>query len=126
MKEYLKNIISDLDLENSVYLMGQLENPFTFMRKCDSFVLSSHYEGQPMVLLEAMTLGMKIIATDIVANRTVLENGKFGLLVENSIRGLEKGLNFIANEENVVQMERFDYYKYNSIAMDNFETCLSK
>lgn len=29
-----------------------------------------------MVLLEAMTLGMKILATDIVANRTVLENGK--------------------------------------------------
>ena len=69
------------------------------MKKCDCFVLSSHYEGQPMVLLEAMTLGMKILATDIVANRTVLEQGRYGLLVENSIEGLEKGLTQHAKNE---------------------------
>ncbi|MDQ7862174.1 glycosyltransferase [Peribacillus frigoritolerans] len=82
LKEDLQAIIDELDLNHSIHLLGQLENPFSFMEKCDCFVLSSHYEGQPMVLLEAMTLGMKIMATDIVANRTVLENGKYGLLVE--------------------------------------------
>src|SRR5690606_39974709 len=68
------------------FLLGQVENPFALMKKCDCFVLSSHYEGQPMVLLEAMTLGMNIIATDIVANRTVLENGKYGQIGRASCR----------------------------------------
>jgi CDP-glycerol glycerophosphotransferase len=67
-----------------------------------------------------MTLGMDIIATDIVANRTVLENGKYGLLVENSISGLVKGMYSIINEENRLQTERFDYKKYNNIAMETF------
>lgn len=120
LKQDLEALINELDLNDSVYLLGQLENPFSFMNKCDCFVLSSHYEGQPMVLLEAMTLGMKIIATDIVANRTVLEDGKYGFLVENSVNGLEEGLYSIIDEESSNVKEEFDYNKYNSQAMESF------
>ncbi|WP_404329960.1 CDP-glycerol glycerophosphotransferase family protein [Mesobacillus maritimus] len=124
LKDKLQALIEELGLTESAHLMGQLENPFVFMQKCDCFVLSSHYEGQPMVLLEAMTLGMDIVATDIVANRTVLENGKYGLLIENSISGLEKGMYSIINKENELQTERFDYKKYNNLAMDTFYRAL--
>lgn len=120
----LQALIDELDLSESVHLMGQLENPFVFMEKCHCFVLSSHYEGQPMVLLEAMTLGMKIVATDIVANRTVLENGKYGLLVENSISGLEEGMLSVITNENTLDMDRFDYKKYNNLAMESFYRAL--
>ncbi|MFD6440943.1 GW domain-containing glycosaminoglycan-binding protein, partial [Peribacillus sp. NPDC060186] len=123
LKEDLQSIIDELDLNHSIHLLGQLENPFSFMEKCDCFVLSSHYEGQPMVLLEAMTLGMKIMATDIVANRTVLENGKYGLLVENSINGLEKGLCTMVSKGNP-EIENFDYNQYNALAMETFKKCL--
>ncbi|KON70878.1 CDP-glycerol:glycerophosphate glycerophosphotransferase [Peribacillus butanolivorans] len=123
LKEDLQDLINELDLNNSVHLLGQLENPFSFMKKCDCFVLSSHYEGQPMVLLEAMTLGMKIMATDIIANRTVLEDGKYGLLVEDSINGLEKGLYSMIRKENL-KIEKFDYNQYNSLAMETFNKCL--
>ncbi|MGE7879231.1 CDP-glycerol glycerophosphotransferase family protein [Peribacillus muralis] len=123
LREDLQAIIDELELNHSVHLLGQLENPFSFMEKCDCFVLSSHYEGQPMVLLEAMTLGMKIMATDIVANRTVLENGKYGLLVENSINGLEKGLSTMANNAES-KPEKFDYHQYNALAMETFKKCL--
>lgn len=125
LKEYLQEIINEVGMNDSVYLMGQLENPFTFMKKCDCFVLSSHYEGQPMVLLEAMTLGMKIIATDIVANRTVLEDGKYGLLVENSINGLEKGLLTLVNKDDSFEVAQFNYRKYNNTALKSFYSCLS-
>ncbi|MFC7392990.1 glycosyltransferase [Scopulibacillus cellulosilyticus] len=120
LKNDLQDLIIELDLQGAVYLTGQQENPFRILKKCDCFVLSSHYEGQPMVLLEAMTLGMKIVATDIVANRTVLENGKYGILVENSIEGLESGLYMATNDETVNQIESFDYEKYNHKAMGTF------
>lgn len=116
----LQSIIDELELNDSVYLLGQIENPFFLMSKCNCFVLSSHYEGQPMVLLEAMTLGMKIIATDIVANRTVLEEGKYGVLVENSISGLKKGLSTVADEGNTSRKNIFDSKKYNDQAMSTF------
>lgn len=63
------------------------------------------------------------MATDIVANRTVLENGKYGLLVENSINGLEKGLSTMVSTDNP-KLEKFDYNQYNGLAMETFKKCL--
>ncbi|WP_066065385.1 CDP-glycerol glycerophosphotransferase family protein [Neobacillus soli] len=126
LRKDLESLIAELNLEESVYLMGQLDYPFTFMKKCDCFVLSSHYEGQPMVLLEAMTLGMKIIATDIVANRTVLEQGRYGLLVENSIAGLEQGLQQLARNEFDNKLDEFIPEEYNKKAMDTFYRVLEE
>ncbi|MCU9613263.1 CDP-glycerol glycerophosphotransferase family protein [Caldibacillus lycopersici] len=120
LKDDLERLIKKLNIADSVFLMGQLDNPFPFLKKCDCFVLSSHYEGQPMVLLETMTLGMKIMATDIVANRTVLEDGKYGLLVEDSVDGLEKGLTYVAENFEEFQPAKFDYVNYNKEAMDSF------
>lgn len=125
LKEKLQALIEELGLNDSAHLMGQIENPFVFMQKCDCFILSSHYEGQPMVLLEAMTLGMRIVATDIVANRTVLEDGKFGLLVDNSIDGLEKGMISTITRENIPENNQFDYNSYNQVAMDTFYQALA-
>ncbi|MCQ5454261.1 CDP-glycerol glycerophosphotransferase family protein [Bacillus paralicheniformis] len=124
LKKDLQQLITDLDLEEHAYLVGQLDNPFGFLKMCDCFVLSSHYEGQPMVLLEAMTLGMKILATDIVANRTVLENGKYGTLVEDSVTGLEQGLVKVRTEP-VDSSQSFDYIEYNKTAMNSFYKVLS-
>ncbi|WP_144554152.1 glycosyltransferase [Bacillus sp. X1(2014)] len=120
LRKDLENLIGELKMEKSVFLVGQVENPFQIMKKCDCFVLSSHYEGQPMVLLEAMTLGMKILATDIIANQTVLENGRYGLLVDNSVEGLEKGLNQLAKNELDHTPDNFRPEEYNQKAMDTF------
>ncbi|WP_144554147.1 glycosyltransferase [Bacillus sp. X1(2014)] len=126
LRMHLEKLIADLQLQQSVFLVGQLENPFPLMTKCDCFVLSSHYEGQPMVLLEAMTHGMKIIATDIVANRTVLENGRYGLLVENSINGLTDGLNQMARNELNNKLDEFIPEEYNKKAMETFYRVLGR
>ena len=77
-----------------------------------------------MVLLEAMTHGMKIIATDIVANRNVLENGRYGLLVENSIEGLKNGLNQLARSELDIILDEFIPEEYNNKAMATFYNIL--
>ena len=116
----LRNLIEQLNLNDAVYLLGQQEKPFDILKKCDCFILSSHYEGQPMVLLEAMTLGMNIIATDIVANRTVLEDGKYGLLVENSIDGLAYGMELMNRQDKKKVGAKFDGYMYNNKAMQSF------
>ena len=51
------------------------------MKVADVFVLNSHYEGFPHALIEAMTLGTPVIATDTRFHRTLLTHGKTGLLV---------------------------------------------
>jgi len=113
----LKKLTKSLKLEEKVIFTGQVSNPFVLLKKCDCFILSSNHEGQPMVLLEALVLGMPIIATDIPGSRSILENG-YGELVENSEDGLVNGMEkFILKQ---IPNKRFDYDKYNQMALDMF------
>ncbi|UBH16501.1 glycosyltransferase [Macrococcus armenti] len=119
LKNQLENQIKSLSLENNVFLLGQRSNPFYLMQLCDLFVLPSHYEGQSMVLLEAMTLGMNVLASNIVANNYVLDDGKYGMLVENTSELLSEGIiKFISND--VPQYQSFDVETFNQKAINEF------
>jgi len=115
-KELIK-LIGHLGLEKDVVLTGHVDNPFYLLARSDCFVLSSNYEGQPMVLLEALSLGLPVIATDIPGSRSLLQNGH-GYLVENSTKGLEKGMIKALNGE--LKNSMFDYHKYNQEALQMF------
>lgn len=120
-EEYLKlaNEIKKLHLEEQVILTDQIANPFNFMAKCSIFCLTSIYEGQPMVLLEAMTLGLPIISTDIPACRYVLEGDRYGLLTEtNDIAGIVKSMEELVSKKR--RFAKFDYEKYNQEALGEF------
>jgi len=96
----LEKMISDLNLGDSVALLGYVANPLKFFTRADVFVLSSHVEGLPNVLVEAMMCGCTPVSTDCPTGpREVLENGKFGYLVPmrdpNALAvGIEKALDF--------------------------------
>lgn len=119
--EISSEIIS-LGLSNDVYLLGRKANPFPYLLKSDCFVLSSNHEGQPMVLFEALILDKPIVATDIVGNRGVLK-GEYGMLVENSIDGLFKGLTAAADKK--VSVKGFDINSYQNSAMNMFYNLIS-
>jgi glycosyltransferase involved in cell wall biosynthesis len=59
---------------------GHQENSAAIMRAFDVFVLPSIYEGLPFALLEAMALGLPIVATDIIGIRDVLGQEAAGWL----------------------------------------------
>ncbi|ULJ60959.1 CDP-glycerol glycerophosphotransferase family protein [Wielerella bovis] len=121
LKFDLQQCIKNLNLEKDVYLLGQKTNPFPYLKQADLFVLSSNHEGQPMVLLEALTLGTPIVATDIVGNRSILED-KYGVLVDNSENGLIKG---ICNSlENGINGDSFNYIAYQQDVMKKFYSLL--
>ena len=71
-----------------------------------------------MVLLEALTLDKKIIATDIVANRGVLEGG-LGELVENSVEGVVEGIEKLIH--NQINDYNFNIHEYNKAAFELLE-----
>jgi len=97
LEEYLVGLADQLGIAGSATFCGQLVNPFPVLVACDAFVLSSNYEGQ-MVLLEALALGLPVIATDIVGNRSVL-GSNYGDIVDNSVEGLVQGMQLVANGE---------------------------
>lgn len=90
--ENVKNLKSELELDDSVTMLGFTDNPYPYLKRADYFVLSSRYEGFPTVLFEAITLKKNIIATDVSGVKEMLEDGKLGLIVENSEEGIYAGM----------------------------------
>ena len=82
LREELQILINDLDLSDVVNLLGYVENPLKYFARSDVFILSSHVEGLPNVLVEAMMCGCTPVATDCPTGpREVLQNGTYGYLV---------------------------------------------
>lgn len=115
----LEQQIKRLKLEKHVFLLGQRKNPYYIMKQADVFCLTSHYEGQSMVLLEALTLKVHIIASDIIANRYVLGNGKYGTLVSHDIDDITVALEQCI-QKRPSQYEVFNAQEYNQLALKEF------
>ena len=62
--ELVKNLVDDLNLTESVLLVGYHKNPFKFIKYSNVYVLSSMFEGFPNALVEAMACGCPTIAAD--------------------------------------------------------------
>lgn len=63
LADALQQQVSAAGLDGCILLTGPQSDPIAILRECDCFVLSSDYEGQPMVLIEAAQLGLPIVST---------------------------------------------------------------
>ena len=83
LREDLQQRIAAHGLVNAVQLLGYVENPLKYFARADLFALSSHVEGLPNVLVEAMMCGCTPVATDCPTGpREVLDDGRYGYLVK--------------------------------------------
>ena len=82
MRVELEKLIGELGLNDRVRMVGLKANPYPYFRAADLFVLSSLYEGNPLVLIEALIIGTPVISTDCPSGpREILLNGELGALV---------------------------------------------
>lgn len=94
----LENLVEEFKIQEYVSMPGFVSNPYSYMSRCDVFVLPSRWEGFPNVLVEAMACGAKVIATDCPGGAAeILENGKWGSLIpvnefEALVRSLSAGV----------------------------------
>lgn len=90
--ETLAQLCRNLDLTNSVQFLGFQTNPYKFVNAADLYVSSSRAEGLPLVVAEALILGKPVLSTRCSGPVEMLEDGKYGRIVENSEEGLYEGL----------------------------------
>lgn len=83
MEEELRQFAADRGLASSVVFHGFCSNVKEEIRDSSMFVLSSNYEGVSNSMIEALAMGIPVIATDcpIGGSRTYIEDGVNGLLV---------------------------------------------
>ena len=117
--EYVKT----LPCGENVVLILSMTNPLPIVKKCDGFILASHYEGFGLVLVEADILGLPVVSTDITGPRTFMKKNN-GTLVENTQEGVEKGFRLLIDGK--VPMLTTDYQEYNRQAIAEFKAIIEK
>ncbi|MBQ2873321.1 MAG: glycosyltransferase [Bacilli bacterium] len=104
-KEYLHELITKYNLEDKVSLMGKVTNPYKYLKDSDMFMLPSRYEAFGLVIIEAMTLGIPVLATENHATNKIIKDKINGYITENSYNGIYLGLKYILN--NLDELEKY-------------------
>lgn len=112
-----------LSCGSHVIVIRSISNPMPILKKCDLFVLSSLYEGLGLVLLEADTLGIPVISTDVPGPRCFMKRYG-GYLVPPDADGIYEG--FRAFDRGEVKVMGVDYKAYDREAVRQFEALFSE
>lgn len=81
-----------MGLDGAVSLLGERRDVPSLFAAADAFVLSSRWEGLPMVLLEAAAQGVPIVTTDVGGCREIADPEHGAEVVEASINGIAGGM----------------------------------
>ena len=79
--EKIRNIILEKSIKN-VSLIGEKKDIFKYLYESDIYLSTSLYEGLPISILEAMSVGLPVVASNVIGNCDTIENGKSGFLYE--------------------------------------------
>ncbi|MFQ5796119.1 MAG: glycosyltransferase family 4 protein [Candidatus Bipolaricaulia bacterium] len=88
MQDALVRLAQDLEISDRVLFTGRIPQPQVtdYLQGCDLFVLNSTHEGLPHIVLEAMSAGILVIATDVGGTGEIIRDGENGILIRSGDR----------------------------------------
>ncbi|MCA9492962.1 MAG: glycosyltransferase [Myxococcales bacterium] len=81
LEDDVRRWVAERGLQDRVVLLGTRTDIPELMRTADAYVMSSAWEGLPIVLLEASASGLPIVATDVGGNHQLVQHDRTGWLV---------------------------------------------
>lgn len=90
--ERIRQMIEEKNATKYIEMTGSQRNPYPYIRDADLLVCSSYYEGYNLTVAEALILDTPVLSTRCTGPCEILDNGKYGMIVDNSEEGLYQGL----------------------------------
>ena len=104
-----KELVSKYGLNHNIKFVGFKDDISDELINNDVYILSTHYEGLPISIIEAMSYGLPILATNVGGNSEMLENNINGFLFTSKDELAEKLNYLINNPETVKKMGQKSY-----------------
>ena len=112
-------LVKKYKLENNVIFTGLKINPYPYYKISDCFVLTSRFEGYPVVFNESLVMNIPIITTDVSDAKKDIDK-KYGVVVESNPESIYFSMkNFIETNKKIEK--KFDYKKFNNDSIKKLE-----
>jgi CDP-glycerol glycerophosphotransferase len=122
LRAQLEALVERCGVQGAAFVTGPYDNPFPILAAADCFVLSSDYEGQPMVILEAALIGLPIVSVSFASIRDALPDHTIHIVEQNDDSLAEGMLAFLRGE---VQPQHLDVHSYNQVATAEFVSVIT-
>lgn len=99
MQQVCRSWVHDLGLEDRVVFMGRRNDVAELLKGADVSILSTHYEGFGLAVIESMAVGVPMILTDVDTLREVAGDAAIFVRPGDSVRLAEEVRNVVENPE---------------------------
>ena len=99
-------LVKNLDVSDLIEFVGNKDNPYPYIEKSDIFVLTSAYEGYPMVIGEALVLGTPVVTTCFPSASEQIMEGFNGIITEMELESIFSVLkSLLINPDEIERMK---------------------
>lgn len=109
------------ELPSNCHFLGNIINAGAYCSLADIFMLPSNYEGLPMVIIEAMSLGKPVVASDVGGVSEIVRNDINGYVLENKAELFAERIRYILNDK-----ERYEQFCRASLDIYRSELTVDK
>lgn len=120
--EKYKKQVKEKGLEDNIIFLGRKENPYPYYKMSDCVVLTSDYEGYPVVFLESYILNKPIITTK-VSDYKEIEN-RYGYVTGKTYQDIYEKMKLFINDGFKIT-EKFDSQAYNDKILKKVEELIN-
>lgn len=97
-EQFVVDYIRNNSLDKNINYLGYSNNPLKIIRSSKVLVMTSRFEGTPMVALEAQCLGVPIVSTPVDGMKKVVHNGENGYLTDSDDEIVDHLIEIVADE----------------------------
>ncbi len=121
--EKYKEVVKNKKLEKYIKFLGPQQNPYPYYKKADAFILTSHYEGFPIVYIESLILDVPILTTVYVTDN-IVDIKDYGIVMDTDDKSIYLAMKeFIDKGYSIAN--KFDAERFNKKIMKNLEKIIS-
>lgn len=108
-------------LPSNCHFVGNIPNAGVLCSKADVLMLSSDFEGLPMVILEAMSFGKPVVASNVGGISEIVQNNINGFTVENNAQIFADKIQYILDNKDI-----YNKFSQNALALFNDNLTVEK
>ncbi len=101
-RESIQSVIESEGLSDRIVLLGNLNNPYPYIKNANLFMLTSYHEAAPVVYMEAKCLGTPVFTTETLSSYEMLNDGKEDFICENSDTGIRRSFEALMSDRELL------------------------